>query len=150
MLGMKTYPQKYIDACRQRVDADVAAYGKLASSARSKGASAKALASLEATFFNNLVLVLDYLFVHRLRTVEGKDGNPLNEVRILCNSMLHNDNVLTFRRPPTEPGNASTGLRLVPHDSVLSYDEGDDITLTEAEFGLLAKAFFAEIESKYT
>ena len=24
--------------------------------------------------------------------MEGKDGNPLNEVRILCNSMMNNNN----------------------------------------------------------
>jgi hypothetical protein len=32
----------------------------------------------ETTFFNNMVLLLDYLFVHRLRMAEGKDGDPLN------------------------------------------------------------------------
>jgi hypothetical protein len=150
MLGMKTYPQKYIDSCRARVAADVAAYNKHVAAARKKGADGKALGVLEATFFNNLVLVLDYLFVHRLRTVEGKDGNPLNEVRALCNAMLHNNNVVTYDRPPSEPGGAKTGIKLSPETSVLSYREGDEIKLTEAEFDLLAKAFFAEIESRYT
>jgi hypothetical protein len=31
-------------------------------------------------FCNNLMLVLDRRFVHRLRMVTGKAGNPLNEV----------------------------------------------------------------------
>ena len=30
--------------------------------------------------FNNMTLVLDRYFVHRLRTVTGKDGNPLNQL----------------------------------------------------------------------
>jgi hypothetical protein len=149
MLGMKNYPQKYIDECRSSVHADVAAYKKLAGTARSKGANVKALELLEVTFFNNLVMVLDYMFVHRLRTVEGKDGNPLNEVRVLSNSMLYNKNVLTYRRPPSEPGSAETGLKLITEKSVLGLHEGDAIKLTEADFVLLAKAYFTEIESKY-
>jgi hypothetical protein len=138
MLGMKTYPKDYVDRCRARVDADVAAYKK-----------GKAARTADAAFFNNMVLVLDYLFVHRLRTVEGKDGNPLNEVRIYANSMLHNNNVLTFRRPPTEPGNAESGIKLSTDSAVLPLKEGDEIKLTAPEFKLLADAFFAEIENRY-
>jgi hypothetical protein len=149
MLGMKNYPQDYINACRARVDSDVAAYRKHVAAAKKKGVSVKALEPFEVTFFNNMVLLLDYLFVHRLRTVEGKDGNPLNEVRVLCNSMLHNNNVLTYRRPPSEPGAATTGLKLSAETSVLQQEEGDEIKLTEADFVRLSSAFFTEIESKY-
>jgi hypothetical protein len=44
---------------------------------------------------NNLTLVLDSYFVHRTRAIEGKDGNPLNEVRMLCNSILRSKGVLS-------------------------------------------------------
>lgn len=74
MLGMKTYDQDYIDACRARVDAGVRAH-------RKSGAKDK---EFESRFFNDQVLLLDYMFVHRLSGQEGKDGNALNEVRVLC------------------------------------------------------------------
>jgi len=76
MLGMKSYARDYIRACRARVDADLRTYRKHAGTAASR--------EFEARFFNDQVLLLDYMFVHRLTGIEGKDGNPLNEVRVLC------------------------------------------------------------------
>ena len=86
-----------------------------------------------------MVLLLDTLFVHRLRVIEGKDGNPLNEVRVLCNSMLNNNNTMC----------ADSTIKLNPATSVLIYKVGDEITLSETEFLRIFKAFFAEIERKY-
>jgi len=48
----------------------------------------------EQRFFNDQVLILDNMFVRRLTGIEGKDGNPLNEVRVLCNSILLNQGKL--------------------------------------------------------
>lgn len=42
----------------------------------------------EVRFFNDQVLLLDLRFVHRLTGIEANDGNLLNEVRVLCNSIL--------------------------------------------------------------
>ena len=55
-----------------------------------------ALESFEALFFNNMTLVLDGNFVHRLPgpDYEGKDGNPLNEIRILCDSLMNNNGIM--------------------------------------------------------
>ena len=81
MLGMKTYTRDYVDDCRAKIDRDVKAYRKAV------GASG---GDFEAAFFNDMLLLLDYMFVHRLTGTEGKDGNPVNEVRVLCNSILLN------------------------------------------------------------
>jgi hypothetical protein len=127
MLGMRTYTKKYIAACRAKVENDVSAYKKV---------NAK---PMEIAFFNNMVIVLDHLFVHRLRTVEGKDGNPLNEVRLLADSMMNNNNKMTV----------DTTIKYDPAQSVLKYEAGKEIQVNEADFVLLSKAFFAEIERKF-
>jgi hypothetical protein len=56
-----------------------------------------------------MVLILDTYFTHRSRTTEGKDSNPLNEVRVLCNSILENKSVLR----------ADKSIKLKPETSVL-------------------------------
>src|SRR5690242_12671505 len=141
MLGMKTYTQEYIDACRGRVEADLRAYRKQVGKEPTK--------TFEGRFFNDQVLLLDYLFVHRLSGIEGKDGNPLNEVRILCNSLLYNQGKLQLNRLPGWPNSAVSGLSLPPEKSVLKLKPGDDIQLSEADFVKLYKAFFAEMEKRY-
>ncbi|HEV7525242.1 MAG TPA: hypothetical protein VGP92_09755 [Acidimicrobiia bacterium] len=135
MLGVNKYPQAFIDASRARVKAQVASYRKMQKAAKSDSATA----AFEPEFFNNMVIVLDSYFVHRLRGIEGKDGNPLNEVRMLCNSLVQNGGVMT----------ADKTIRMKPADTVLQYDFGDTIAVTAADFTRLADAYFAEIESKF-
>ena len=141
MLGMKKYSRDYIAACRARVDADLQAYRKQAGNGRSK--------EFEARFFNDQVLLLDYMFVHRLTGIEGKDGNPLNEVRVLCNSLLLNQGRLQVDRLPGWPNSASTGMELPPEKSVLKLKVGEEVRLNESDFVRLSKAFFAELEKKF-
>src|SRR5438445_2414580 len=137
MLGMKTYSPEFIADCRSRVESSVSAYHQLAAAVRKHPEDeslATALAAIETAFFNNLLLTLDYSFVHRLAMVEGKDGNPLNEVRILCNSVLLNHGVLARSYP--YPHNSALGdksIKLSPESSVLKHDLGDEIELTEAD-----------------
>src|SRR5579885_145221 len=141
MLGMKRYPKKYIDSCRQRVASNLRAYRKQVGSAPSK--------DFEARYFNDQVLLLDHMFVHRLTGIEGKDGNALNEVRVLCNSLLLNDGKLQIEKLPGWPNSAGSGIKLPAEKSVLKLSPGDEIKLNEEEFTKLSKAFFDEIEKRY-
>ena len=71
--------------------------------------------------------------------VTGKDGNPLNEVEMICDSLMNNDGILREKSP----------IKYVPHQSVVKLDIGDQIRLTAEEFEPLASAFLAELESKF-
>jgi len=141
VLGMKKYTKSYIAACRARLDADLRAYRKQVGKAPSK--------EFEARFFNDQVLLLDYMFVHRLSGIEGKDGNPMNEVRVLCNSILFNDGKLQVEKLAGWPNSAVSALTLPPEKSILKLEVGDEIRLSEDDFVRLSKAFFAELEKKY-
>lgn len=128
MLAITEYGRNHVERCRRRIEADVAAFSN-------SGANGAA----EIAFFNNMVLSLDRYFLHRARKNEGKDGNPLNEVRIVCDSLTDNDGVLA--------GNQT--IRMKPEESVLKLEVGDPIVLSEQDFRRLADAFIAEIEARY-
>jgi hypothetical protein len=142
MLSVNRYSQEHIDASRARVDAQISTYRALIRAAKKTKASplASALDSFEPVFFNNMVLVLDSYFTHRARGMEGKDGNPLNEVRVLCTSMVENDGLM----------GADKTIKLDPSKSVLGYHVGDEIRVTEADFVRLSGAYFSELEKRYT
>ncbi len=144
MLCMNRYPQDYVARCKSRVKQQLGAYQELiAATAGGRTSKDKAISaaveSFEPVFFNNMVLVLDTYFVHRSRTLEGKDGNALNEVRALCNSILENKSV--FR--------ADKAINFKPDSSVLKLKPGDPIALREADFSRMSEAFFEGIESKF-
>jgi hypothetical protein len=82
------------------------------------------------------------MFVHRLRVIEGKDGNPLNEVRVLCNSILLNGGKRQVETLPEWPMSGGRSLKLPPEKSVLKLKVGDVVKLSEADFVRLSKAFF--------
>ena len=145
MLGMKEYEQDYIDACRSRVETQVVMFHEVAQAARDHGDAdvshlEGALESLEYEYFNNMLIVLDGYFVHRLRGVEGKDGNALNEVRVLVRSLMENGGTVM----------ADPQIRLDPARSVLGLEVGAPITLTLQKYRRISDAFLREIENKFS
>jgi hypothetical protein len=141
VLAVTAYPKDYIDDCRSAMEAQLAAYTKLTGATdRSPAALRSAIEDFEALFFNNLVLVLEEYFVHRTRAMEGKDGNPLNEVRMLCHSILHAGAVLT----------ADKQIKYRADASVLKLEIGDRIHLDQEKFHRLFEAYFAELEKRFS
>ena len=134
MIAITSYPTAYVDACRARVDEQLATYRAVAASA-----TAAAVHAFEPVFFANLVLVLDEMFVDRARDREGEDGNAVNEVRIVANSLLHHGGELM----------ADPQVELDPATSVLGLVAGEVIRPTEADFVRLAEAYFTAIAARF-
>ncbi len=144
MLGRKSYTRDEVDQGKAALDQQLAAYKKLAKAVASGTTDKKtssALESFEALFFNNMTLVLDRFFVHRLpgADYEGKDGNPLNEVRIICDSLINNHGIMRGDKQ----------IKLTPERSVVKLNVGDPIRLNGAQFKSLSAAFFAELERRF-
>jgi hypothetical protein len=141
VLAVDKYCKDYIAGCQAKVRAQIKAYKAVATAAT--GARSRSLGSslerFESVFFNNMVIVMDSYFVHRTRKFELKDGNPLNEVRILSSSLMVNDGRMS----------ADSTIKMKAADSVLGYEVGDTIALTEKDFVQLAGLFFAEMEVKF-
>lgn len=111
MLGRKNYTPEELDHCKAAVDQQLAAHKTLVKAVASATTDKKAnsaLQAFEALFFNNMTLVLDRYFVHRLRMVTGKDGNPLNEVEMLCDFLINNNGIMRD----------SNVIKLIPDQSV--------------------------------
>jgi hypothetical protein len=100
---------------------------------------AKPLKCFDSVYFNNLVLALDSHFTHRTRALEKKDGNPLNEVRMLCSSLTSHGEILAPDKT----------IKYDPVKSVLKYRIGDKIELAEPAFVQLCVAFLNDIEAKF-
>jgi hypothetical protein len=138
MLGRKSYTQDEIDTARSAVTALLTAHDDLAKTIDGEAAQA-ALEAFEPLFFNTMVLVLDRPFVHRLRGSTGKDGNALNEVELICDSLMNNGAVLR----------GNNVITYVPEQSVVQLQVGAPIRLTAEQFERLSTAFFAELESRF-
>jgi hypothetical protein len=134
MLGRKNYTPDEIEHAKASADQALTAYRELAIAAETA-----ALTAFEPQFFNNMVLVLDRYFVHRIRAVAGKDGNPLNEVELIADAVINNDGIFQ----------SNNVIKWRPDESVLKLNAGDPIRLTATQFEALAKAFFAELEAKF-
>jgi hypothetical protein len=144
MLSRNSYDQQYIDDCRAKIESQVGAFRKVVSVASELPDECEvkldaAMQAFESVFFNNMVLVLDNYFANRSRTIEKKDGNPLNEVRVIVGSLTNNDGLVTFDK----------SIKMDPAKSVLHYQIGDQIKVNDERFTKLSAAFFTEIEKRF-
>jgi hypothetical protein len=139
MLGRQTYTQKEIDDGRSAVQQQMAAYNVLIEAIGASKRSQPALEDFEALLFNNLTLMLDRRFVHRVRNVSGKDGNPLNEVELICDSLMNNDGVMR----------TNNVIKYIPEKSVLKLGSGDQIRLSAEDFERLSAAFLTDLGDKF-
>jgi hypothetical protein len=141
MLGRKDYTREEVANAEREVKQLLSTYRKLAKAVQ-ETSDPKATAALEAfepVLFNSMALALDRRFVHRLRSVTGKDGNPINELEMLSDSLMNNDGVLR----------GINAIKYKAEDSVLKLDVGDAIQLDAEQFQRLSKKFFGDLETKY-
>ena len=104
MLGRKNYAAEEIDQAKGALDRQVAAYDQLMDAIAGVAEEPKvkaAVESFESQVFNNLTLVIDRSFVHRIpgADFEGEDGNPLHAGRIVCDSLITKKGPLRAAKP---------------------------------------------------
>jgi len=124
MLPRTGYDRHYVAACRESVGAAV-------EELRRVGAGSVA--------WNQLVVALEHWFAERIPKVEGRDGNPLNEVRVIADSVIEHGAVMTVPK----------GIKLRAEASVLGFEPGEEISLDGDAFERLFDAFLAEVEARY-
>ncbi len=124
MLPRTGFDRHYVAACRESV-----------------GAAVEELRRVDAgsVAWNQLLVALEHWFVQRIPKLEGRDGNPLNEVRVLADSVIEHGAVVTVPK----------GIKLRPDTSVLGFAAGEEISLDADSFERLFDAFLAEVEERY-
>ena len=129
MTDRTTYTSDEVESCRDNCDALIAAWG----------ANEVDDSTLESLVFGQAVVVLHTWFGHRRRELEGGDGNAMNEVRVIADSIVDNDAVLRVEGP----------ISWVPERTVLRLEVGDDVEITANGFERLTAAYLAAIEATY-
>jgi hypothetical protein len=143
MIAHHRSPAARVQACRTEIAGQVQAYRDLVGAAsKASGMSLTridaALAAFEPAFFNNLLIALDARFARRPRNGDGMDGDPLDEVGLLCASLTANGGVLA--RDPA--------IAYEPSRAVLRLDVGERIALNADDFEAIAAAFLDAIEQR--
>jgi hypothetical protein len=123
------YTADEVEACRDTCDALLAVWA----------ANDVQDTTLESIVFLQAVVVLDAWFAERDRGLEGDDGNPMNEVRVISDSVVGNAGTLRVPEP----------ARWAPERTVLRFAVGDELELTANRFERLAAAYLAAIEATY-
>ena len=137
MLSVKQYPADHLQDSRDRFNERILRFNRLTTTISERDPAA--LAELEHDFAELMVVSLDAAFVHRVRAQEGKDGNPLNEVRMLADSILTNQSVLA----------GSSTIRYDPGRSIVGTGVGEPIRVSLDQLSVLGSAFHDEIAARY-
>ncbi|UJW86730.1 hypothetical protein [Devosia sp. SL43] len=139
MLAVTSYPEVYIQLTAAKVDEQLAAYAALAASVKGDAKAEAALAAFAPGYFQSMLLALDHHFMHRMRGAEGKDGNPLNEVRMLADAIMEHDGVLQENKT----------IKYKAEKAVAGIAVGETMVLDAEVFGRLAKAYVEEIGKRF-
>jgi hypothetical protein len=130
------YPTEYVNAVRSMVGSNVTSYAALGLAEGN---------DFERGYVHQLLLALDSYFTHRGRGQEGKDGNPLNEVRMITDSLQGNDG----HGPIVPVLVPNSTIKYKAEKSVLGLAIGDPLDLNVAQYEELAVAFLDELEKKF-
>lgn len=139
MLAVTSYPEVYVQLTAAKVDEQLAAYAALEAAVKGNAQAEAALAAFAPGYFNAMLLALDHHFMHRLRGAEGKDGNPLNEARMLSDAIMENDGVLQENKT----------IKYKAEKAAAGIEPGQTIVLDAEKFGRLATAYIAEIAKRF-
>ena len=139
VLAVTSYPEVYVQLTTAKVDEQLAAYAALVAAVKGNAKAEAALAAFAPGYFNTMLLALDHHFMHLMRGAEGKDGNPLNEMRMLSDSIMEHDGVLKENRT----------IKYRADKAVAGIALGQEIVLDAETFERLAKAYLAEIGKRF-
>ena len=139
MLAVTSYSEVYVQLTAAKVEDQIAAYRALAEAAKGNAKAEAALAAFAPGYFNSMLLALDHHFMHRMRGAEGKDGNPLNEVRMLSDSIMENDGVLKENKT----------IKYKADKAVAGIAPGQAIALDVEMFERLVRAYVAELGVRF-
>jgi hypothetical protein len=139
VLAVTSYPELYVQLTAAKMDEQLVAYNALAATVKGNPKAEAALAAFAPGYFSAMLLALDHHFMNRLRGAEGKDGNPLNEVRMLGDAIMENDGVLKENKT----------IKYKAENAVAGIAVGEKIALDAQTFERLAKAYIAEIGKRF-
>lgn len=142
MPGRTSYSAHEIEHAKSTINAQLKAYRAVADAAEINPNDEdlnEAVDDFNSLFFNNLTLVLDRFFVHRDGATAGTDGNPLNELGLICNSLMCHEGVFTV----------GAELKYLRDTSVVKLAPGDNVNLNVDEFTRLSAAVFIELDEKF-
>lgn len=100
MPATNKYTHEYVYECRSKVELQLSTFRNMTSKAKNLDKTNDrslhhTIDAFERHFINNMIIVLDAMFMHRTRALEGKDST-LNDVRFLSREILNNRNEITL------------------------------------------------------